>query len=133
MKIFKGAPVKFKIALYSIIMFLLFTSCNKGNIVLVGVYDVDIPERVNLGQAIHFTMHCETPTPGYKFHHTEIKESAFNIYFKVYAKSLRGGWIQVVDSFTTSEVFIPDSRGNYTFHFYQSYPSEYLTKVVTVQ
>ena len=125
--------MKLKGGLCSIIMFLLLISCNNGHIVPVRIVEVEIPERVNLDQAIHFTMQCEIPTPGYKFHHTEINEMAFNIYVKVYAKSLKGGWIQVVDSFTTSDVFIPDSRGNYTFHFYQRYPSEYFTKVVTVQ
>jgi len=133
MKTLKGASTKFKAGLCSIIMFLLLTSCNKGYIELVRIFDVEIPERVNLGQEIHFTMHCETPTPCYKYHHTEVSDSTSDIYVRVYAKRMRGGCIQVLDSFTTSEVFKPDSRGNYRFHFYQRYPSEYLIKVVAVQ
>jgi hypothetical protein len=104
--------MKFKVGLFSIIIFLSFISCNNGDIVLVRIFNVDIPERINLGQAINFTMQCETPTPGYKFHHTEISESAFNIYVKVYAERLSGGWIHVLDSFVTSDRFKPDSRGN---------------------
>jgi hypothetical protein len=133
----KGVPVKFKVGLCSIIMFISFISCNQGDqgdIELVRIAAVEIPERINQGQAVHFTMHCETPTPGYEFHHTEISESVFfDIYVKVYAKRLRGGWITMLDSFITSDRFVPDSRGNYTVHFYQRYPSEYLIKVVNVQ
>ena len=126
-------PVKFKVGLFLIIIFLLFISCNNGDIELVRIFAVEIPERINLGQAVNFKMHCETPTPGYKFHHTEISRSAFDIYVKVYAERPRGIWVQVLDSFITSDRFVPFSQGNYTFHFYQRYSSEYLIKEVNVQ
>jgi len=125
--------VKFKVGLCSIIMFISFISCNQGEIELVRIFAVEIPERINLGQVVHFTMHCGTPTPCYEFHHTEVSDSAFDIYVKVYAERKRGLCVQVLSSFITSELFMPDSLGNYTFHFYQRYPSEYLIKVVNVQ
>jgi hypothetical protein len=126
-------PVKFKVGLFSIIIFLSFLSCKEGDIELVRIFAVELPERINLGQAVNFRMHCETPTPGYKFHHTEIIKTSFNIYVKVYAERLRGDWVQVLDSFITSDRFTPDSQGNYTFHFYQRYPTVHLIKVVNVQ
>lgn len=129
----RGMPVKLKVGLCSIIILLSFMSCNKGDIELVRIFDVEIPERINLGQSVYFKMYCETPTPGYKFHHTEISKSAFDVYVKVYCKRLKGIWVQMLDSFITSDRFKPDSRGNYTFHFYRRYPSEYLIKVVNVQ
>jgi len=133
----KGMSVKFKVGLFSIIIFLLFISCNingnNGDIELVCIGNVEIAERVNFGQTVFFTMRCGTPTPGYRFHHTEISKAAFDIYVKVYAERLKGYWIQVPVSFITSVRFKPDSRGNYTFHFYQGYPSEYLVKIVDVQ
>ena len=133
----KGMSVKFKVGLFSIIIFLLFISCNingnNGDIELVPIGSVEITERINFGQTVFFTMCCWTPTPGYKFHHTEISNSGFDIYVKVYAERLKGIWIQIFVSFTTSVRFKPDSRGNYTFHFYKGYPSEYLIKIVDVQ
>lgn len=133
----KGISVKFKVGLFSIIIFLLFISCNingnNGDIELVHIGHVEITERINFGQTVYFTMRCETPTPGYKFHHTEISKSAFDIYVKVYAERLKGFWIQIPVSFNTSVRFKPDSPGNYTFHFYQRYPSGYLIKIVDVQ
>ena len=135
----KGMSMKFKVGLFSIIIFLLFISCNiNGNngdieLVSVSIGHVEITERINFGQTVYFTMRCGTPTPGYKFHHTEISKSGFDIYVKVYAEKLKGIWIQIPVFFITSVRFKPDSRGNYTFHFYQVYPSEYLVKIVDVQ
>ncbi len=133
----KGMSVKFKVGLFSIIIFLLFISCNtngnNGDIELVSIGDVEITERIDFGQTVFFTMRCWTPTPGYKFHHTEISKSGFDIYVKVYAERLKGFWPQILVSFIKSVRFKPDSRGNYTFHFYQGYPSEYLIKMVDVQ
>ena len=128
--------MKFKVGLFSIIIFLSFISCNNGNngdIELVHIFAVEIPERINLGQAINFKMHCQIPNPGYKFHHTEISKSAFDIYVKVYAERLKGCWAQMGVLFTISDRLVPTSPGNYTFHFYQRYTSEYLIKVVNVQ
>jgi len=114
-----------------LIIAILLTECESQSF-LVRIYQVEIPEQIDFGQHIIFKMYCETPTPGYKFSHLELKNTGSSVWIKAYAKG-KGSPLHVLDSFEASGSFKPRTRGIYLFHFWQEYPEEYLVKKVAVQ
>jgi len=122
--------MKFKLVIFLTIVILLIACENQS--FLVQIYGVDIPERIDFGQDIIFKMYCETPTPGYKFSHIDLKNSGTSVWIKAYAKG-KGAQIQVLDSFEATCSFKPRMRGIYLFHFWQIYTDEYLVYKVAVE
>lgn len=94
---------------------ILFMAC-ENRFLLVRIVGVDIPERIDFSQCNIFKMDCETPTPGYKFSHLELKNTGTDVWVKAYAKG-KGSQIHVLDSFEASGSFKPRTRGIYLFHF----------------
>lgn len=117
-----------------LVVTILLGGCNDWTVEPVHIYSVEIPGSIDLGQYIIFRMKCETPDPCYKFSHLEVRDNDFDVWVKVFAKrDPKVLCIQILGEIDTSGRFKPDSRGDYHFHFWQKYDSEYLDKTVVVK